>query len=74
MDSQLNFKKHMNSIQNKISKGVGILFKLSEIVLLNTLLMLYNSLILPHLTYGITVGVQRLNHISKSCNRFKTKL
>ena len=30
--AQLNFKKHINSIQNKISKGVGILFKLSKIL------------------------------------------
>ena len=36
-DSQLNFKKHINSKQNKISKGVGILFKLSKIVSSNTL-------------------------------------
>ena len=57
IDSQQNFKKYVNSIQNKTSEGVGILFKLSKIVSLNTLLMLYNSLIglLPHLTYGITV-------------------
>ena len=38
-----------------MSKGVRILFKLSKIVSSNTLLMSYNSLILPHLTNGITV-------------------
>ena len=30
IDSQFNFKKHINSIQNKTSKGVGILYKLSK--------------------------------------------
>ena len=34
IDSQFNFKKHtgINGIQNKISKGMDILFKLSKIV------------------------------------------
>jgi len=53
IDSKLNFKPHLSKLQNKISKGIGILFKVRNLIPEKTLLTLYNSLIFPHLTYGI---------------------
>ena len=55
IDSFLNFKDQIHNLQSKISKGVGILFKLSKLVTSETLIILYYALIYPHLTYGITV-------------------
>ena len=32
IDSQLNFKSHIDNVQSKIAKGIGILFKLNKIL------------------------------------------
>ena len=42
-----------NTLLSKISKSVGVLFKLNSYLPPNILKMLYNSLILPYLNYGI---------------------
>ena len=55
IDSQLNFKSHIDNVQSIIAKGVGILFKLNKILTSNALLMLYYALVHPHLTYGILI-------------------
>ena len=55
MNSQLNFKSHIEKIQSKIAKGIGNLFKLNKLLPQNALLTLYYSLVHPHLTYGILI-------------------
>ena len=55
IDSQLNFKSHIDNVQSKIAKGVGILFKLNKFFTSNALLMLYYALVHPHFTYGILI-------------------
>ena len=55
IDSQLNFKSHVDYVQSKITKEVGILFKLNKILTSNAVLMLYYALIHSHLTYGILI-------------------
>ena len=55
IDSQLNFKSHIENVQSKTAKEVGILFKLNKILSSNALLMLYYTLAHPHLTYGILI-------------------
>ena len=55
IDSQLNFKSHIDNVKSKIAKGVEILFKLNKILTSNALLMLYYALVHPHLTYGILI-------------------
>ena len=55
IDSQLNFKSHIDTVQSKIAKGVRILFKLNKILTSNALLLLYYALVYPHLTYGILI-------------------
>ena len=44
----------MHEISNKISKTGGIISKLNKVLPQITLKMIYNSLILPHLQYGIS--------------------
>ena len=55
IDSQLNFKSHIDNVQSKIAKEVGLLFKLNKILTSNALLMLSYALVHPHLTYGILI-------------------
>ena len=53
IDEHLNFKLHTEFILNKLSKSVGILYKLNSFLPFHILLTLYNTLILPYFNYGI---------------------
>ena len=68
LDSRLNWKPHIDYICNKISKGIGILKRIRELVYTDTLMTVYNSLIKPHFTYCITVWggsyISNINRVS----------
>ena len=53
LNKHLNWKQHITKIANTISKTIGIINKLNYELPENTLLTIYNSLILPHLNYCI---------------------
>ena len=53
--SNLNFHFHLEEIENKLSKSLGILYKLKPIVPQNALLKLYYSMVHSHLLYGLVV-------------------
>ena len=55
IDKQLNWKNHILSVANKVSRSVGILGRVRYILPQRTLLTLYYSLVHPHLLYCITV-------------------
>ena len=69
LDDKLSFQDHRLYIANKISKNIGILYKLRSILPEKDLFMLYNSLILPYLQYcNITwanVGTTKLGIFHK---------
>ena len=53
IDSNLNWKEHIDSINNKISKSIAIIYRASKILNTDSLYTLYCTLILPYLTYCI---------------------
>ena len=53
IDSNLSWKYHIKSICHKISKSIGIIAKIQHYVPRHVLLSVYNSPIVPCLTYGI---------------------
>ena len=53
LDENLNWNEHINQISLKLSRNIGLLGKLKHFLPGYILKILYNSLILPHLTYGI---------------------
>ena len=53
IDSNLSWKYHIESICDKISKSIGIIAKIRHYVPRRVLLSVYNSLIVPYLTYGV---------------------
>ena len=55
IDSNLNWQHHISLTNNKVSKIIGILLRLRPKVNTQLLITLYNTLILPHLTYCITI-------------------
>ena len=50
-NSQMNWNTYINYIVSKISRTVGILYRLKDIYPQSVLLTLYNTLILPHFHY-----------------------
>ena len=55
VDCHLKWNTHIEHVCNKISKTIGILHKLKYTLPQNILILLYNALILPYLTYGNVV-------------------
>ena len=65
LNKHLNWKQHIAKIANTISKTIGIINKLKYELPENTLLTIYNSLILPHLNYCILAWGYDSNRIYK---------
>ena len=51
LDESLTWKKQIGHIENKVSKALGIMYRMREKLDSKSLLMLYSSLILPYLYY-----------------------
>ena len=53
IDEHLKWDAQLQHINKKITKNIGILFKLRHYVPISTLKQLYYTLIYPYLTYGL---------------------
>ena len=80
IDKNLNFHAHVDFIARKLSKNVGILFKLNYLPY-SVLRTLYQTLIYPYFLYGIAVYLNcgktiynKLVVIQKKCIRAINKL
>ena len=73
IDNNLQWSAHIQYISRKISKGIGVIVKARKVFEQNTLLSLYNSLILSYLNYCIHVWGKaydtHLNHLIKMQNK-----
>ena len=74
LDNHLTWKPHINSLSIKVSKNCGILHALKKFVPQHVLKLLYNSLVMSHLTYGISSwgygnNMDRLSKIQKRAIR-----
>ena len=64
-DENLSWNSHINKISIKISRHIGILYKLKPFIPLFVLKTLYCSLILPYFTYGILAWGGQLTKLTK---------
>ena len=55
LDARLSFSKHISNISSKISKNVGILYKMSRFLPHRALLNIYYALIHPYFYYAIDI-------------------
>ena len=55
IDNALKWSSHLEYISGKVAKGIGVIIKARKIFSAVTLLSLYNSLIMPYLSYCIHV-------------------
>ena len=74
LDNRLTFDEHLTNVSNKISKTVGLLRKLQNIL---TLLTIYKCFIRPHLDYVDIIYDQAYNlsfHQKLESIQYKTAL
>ena len=75
LNKHLNWNQHVKIVSNKLVKTVGVLNILKKTLPLNLFRIIYNTLILPHLNYGILAWghqAKRLNLIQKRAVRILT--
>ena len=64
---KLDFKSHIEKITSKLAKIRGISYRIKSSVPSSTLILFYNSLVLPQITYAIVAwknsGVTVINSI-----------
>ena len=61
IDSRLTFKPHIDELKKKISRGIGVLYKLRPFVTSKILINVYYAIIYPFLLYGIIVWGNSVN-------------
>ena len=72
INERLNWNAHINKIANKTARIIGILKRLHHLLPRNTLLLIYNSLFLPHINYSILAwgySCDRIFKLQKSAIR-----
>ena len=65
LDKHLSWIPHLQHIAKKISKTIGIMNRLKNVVPSQTLLTIYQSLVMPYLNYGILVWGSKIKDLSK---------
>ena len=55
IDDKLKWTRHISYIQNKISKGMGIMLKARKFLNRKILLQLYHSFVYPYLIYCLEI-------------------
>ena len=65
IDEKLSWKPHINSFVNKLTRNIGVMRRISYKLSSKIMLMLYDSLIIPHINYCVSVwgGTSRTNLI-----------
>ena len=75
LDKSLSWKSHFEMVANKISKVIGILYKLKNVFPGSVLFVLYNSLIVSYINYRLllwSVHSYRLEPLQNKALRFMT--
>ena len=77
LDPCLSWKAHINNLSLKVSRNCGVLNKLKHFLPKDVLILLYNSLIMSHITYGISTWgyadtTERIHKIQKRAIRIIT--
>ena len=80
IDCHLTWESHTNKVANKIAKNSGIINRVKKMLPPDSLKTLYNSLILPHIQYGLVTwgnskgqNMKRITKIQKRIVRTISK-
>ena len=73
IDSKLLFKQHISMISTKLSRAVGIMYKLKHILPAYVLKQLYFAFFHPHLLYGIIIWAATFKSYLEPLNILQNK-
>ena len=80
IDEQLKWKPHISHVCSKVSKGIGIIWRIRYLLPMSAIKLLYYTLIYPYLHYGITIwgcnyntNLHRLSILQKRVIRIISK-
>ena len=65
LDEHMTWVPHTNKLACKIARTIGTLKRLKRLLPRSILITLYNSLVLPHLNYGILTWGSKSNRLDK---------
>jgi hypothetical protein len=73
IDKQLSYKAHINALTRKLSQLTGVFRKVSGSLTIQSMFLLYNSMIQSHLSYCVEVygsaGSSLLNKVQRAQNK-----
>ena len=73
LDSRLSWKFHISELTKKLSRSVGMLFKIREYTPKSVLVSLYHSLFNSHLTYGLPAWGHTKKELTKRISKLQKK-
>ena len=64
IDINLNFRNHINNVSKKVSRVIGLLYRLNKFLPVEILRTFNFTLVMPHMMYGIEVwyGAPQYTH------------
>ena len=68
LDNKLNWKAHLNELSKKLSRAVGLIYKIRHLCPTSVLRSLYYSLFHSHMSYGLVLwgwGTAKQSYIDK---------
>jgi len=66
VDEQLSFKAHIEYVAKKVALGIGFMYRSRDILNKKQLKLLYNTIVLPHLSYSSLVwGINFPTHLKR---------
>ena len=72
LNETLSWKSHIDMVSNKISKVIGILYRLKHVFPEYVLFTLYNSRIVLYINYGLLLWGVDCHKLQKKAMRFMT--
>ena len=65
LDENMTWKSHVKKVACKIACTVGTMKRLKKFMPLNVMKLIYNSLVVPHITYGLILWGHKIKRINK---------
>ena len=73
LDDHLKFNSHANYISSKLSKSIGILFKLNKYLPKEILKILYYTLVQPYFNYSIEIWYSTFKNVTTRLNTLQKR-
>jgi hypothetical protein len=73
LDEGLTWESHVSAIVSKVSKVIGVLRRLKPLLPLSALVLIYNSLILPHFDYCSVIWDNLAKGLGQTLQRMQNR-